>query len=110
MTIKTSDSHPLYATTIDDSQPGHVLLTMAPGKQCAGAYAGGFWKRDVQKDLDQLVSAYNAGMLVCLLEDHELSSLKIPTLIAEASKRSMRPANHVWTRAAATASVGGGGV
>lgn len=87
MTTKTSDSHPLYVTWIDESLPGKVGLTFAPGKHCAGAYAGGFWERDLVKDLDHLVAAYQTGLLVCLLQDHELRSLKIPTLIEEAAKR-----------------------
>ena len=87
MTTKTSDSHPLYVTQIDDSRPGKVGLTFAPGKHCAGAYAGGFWARDLAKDLDHLVAEYKTGLLVCLLEDHELSALKIPSLIDEAAKR-----------------------
>ena len=89
MTTKTSDSHPLYVTWIDESLPGKVGLTFAPGKHCAGAYAGGFWERDLAKDLDHLVAAYDTGLLVCLLQDHELRSLQISTLIEEAFKRMM---------------------
>lgn len=87
MTTKTSDSHPLYVTAIDESRPGRVGLTFAPGKHCAGAYAGGVWKRDLVKDLDHLVAEYRTGLLVCLLEDHELRALHIPTLVEEAGKR-----------------------
>ena len=87
MTTKTSDSHPLYVTWIDESLPGKVGLTFAPGKHCAGAYAGDFWERDLARDLDHLVATYETGLLVCLLEDHELRSLKIPTLIEDAAKR-----------------------
>ena len=85
--IKTSITHPLYTTIIDDSLPGTVSLTMAPGKHCEGLFAGGHWQRDVVTDLDRLVETYNIGLLVCLLEDHELESLQIPHLITEADAR-----------------------
>ena len=85
--IKTSTSHPLYITTIDTSLPGHVSLTIAPGKHCIGLYAGGEWQRDLLIDLDVLVDDFNTGLLVCLLEDHELDSLEIPHLIDEAEAR-----------------------
>lgn len=87
MTSKTSDSHPLYVTTIDRSRPGTVSLTFAPGKRGTGKYADGTWARDLTKDLDRLVTTYQTGLLVCLLEDHELRALKIPALIEEARKR-----------------------
>lgn len=87
MKTKTSDSHPLYVTQIDNSRPGTMGLTFAPGKHCAGAHAGGYWARDLAQDLDHLVAEYKTGLLVCLLEDHELRALKIPTLIDDAAKR-----------------------
>ena len=85
--IKTSITHPLYTTIIDDDLPGTVSLTIAPGKHCHALFAGGEWQRDVVTDLDRLVETYNIGLLVCLLEDHELESLKIPHLITEAEQR-----------------------
>ena len=80
MTIKTSDTHPLSVTWIDESLPGKVGLTFAPGKHCRGAYAGGTWKRDLRKDLDRLAEVHQVGLLVCLLQDHELaSSIRLAT-------------------------------
>jgi protein-tyrosine phosphatase len=87
MTPKTSDTDPLYVTWIDESLQGKVGLTFAPGKRGAGAWAGGVWHRDLKKDLDHLVAAHDVGLLVCLLEDHELRSLEIPTLVDEAARR-----------------------
>lgn len=83
----TSDSHPLYVTVIDTSRPGHVALTFAPGKHDEGNYSGATWARDLRKDLDRLVSEYRTGLLVVLLEDHELAMLAIPDLVTEARKR-----------------------
>ncbi|MCC6622731.1 MAG: dual specificity protein phosphatase family protein [Deltaproteobacteria bacterium] len=84
---KTSDSHPLYVSIIDDSRPGRVGLTFAPGKRSDSAIDGGTWARDLDKDLDRLVSEYRAGLLVSLVEDHELTLLGIPRLVEEAARR-----------------------
>lgn len=73
----TSDSHPLHVTLIDTSRPGHVALTFAPGKHDEGIYSGATWARDLRKDLDRLVSEYRTGLLVVLLEEHELAMLAI---------------------------------
>ncbi len=86
-TIKTSQSHPLYVTWLDDGLPGKVGITMAPGKRGEALYAGGRWERDLTTDLDHLVSAHGAGLLVCLLEDHELAIIGAPALIEEAQRR-----------------------
>ena len=87
MKTATSDTNALYVSWIDESLPGKVGLTMAPGKRGPGAYAGCLWQRDLTQDLDHLVTEYKTGLLVCLLQDHELSFLQIPTLIEEATKR-----------------------
>jgi ADP-ribosylglycohydrolase len=86
-TVRTSQSHPLYVTVIDDALPGRVSITMAPGKRCAGAYAGVQWERDVAADLDHLVENDHITMLVCLLEDDEMRRIGVPHLLDEARKR-----------------------
>jgi len=88
MTTRTSQTHPLYLTLIDDSRPGNVSLTFAPGKHCTSAY-GGCWERDLATDLDQLAT-HETGLLVCLVENHELRSLQIPTLVEDAIARGMQ--------------------
>ena len=87
---KTSITHPIRVDWISENLPGKVGLTFAPGKQAAAKYEGGRWERDLAQDLDRLVQVYGMAMQVCLLEDHELARLKIPTLIEEAAKRGVQ--------------------
>lgn len=89
MTTKTSTTDPIFINWIIDDLPGKVGLTFAPGKHSHSKYGGGRWERDLAADLDKLV-ALGMGMQVCLLEDQELSSLKIPALVDEATKRGVR--------------------
>jgi protein-tyrosine phosphatase len=63
-------------------------MTIAPGK-CGTSLSGATWKRSLQADLDRLVTVEHASMLVCLLEDRELTSLAIPDLIAEARRQGL---------------------
>jgi ADP-ribosyl-[dinitrogen reductase] hydrolase len=83
--MRTSISHPILVNWINSDRAGKVGLTFAPGKQALGI--DGHWHRDLTLDLDRLVETYEAGLLVCLLQDHELEMLNIPTLIADASAR-----------------------
>jgi len=55
---------------------------MAPGKRT------GHWQRDLALDLDQLASE-EVQHLVCLVEDAELISMKIPHLVPEAARRGI---------------------
>lgn len=107
--IKTSKRHPIETTIIDDSLPGTVALTFAPGTSgtarsgedppearpapprtadsSSASDAAGTGQRDVVTDLDVLVNEHAIGLLVCLLEDHELAQLGIEHLIDEAEQR-----------------------
>lgn len=89
MTMKTSDSHPIYVCWILDALPGKVGLTFAPGKRSTSKCSDTRWERDLAKDLDRLV-ADGMRVQVCLLEDHELRRLGIPRLVEEATERGVR--------------------
>ena len=96
MDTKTSLTDPLYVTWLhaepEDAQPGvralrgRVGITFAPGKRSDGLFVRARWERDLALDLDALV-AQQVGLLVCLLEDPELTLLGIPDLIPRASER-----------------------
>lgn len=96
MDTKTSLTDPLYVTWLHaepkDAQPGvrasrgRVGITFAPGKRSDGLFVRARWERDLALDLDALV-AQQVGLLVCLLEDPELTLLGIPDLIVRASER-----------------------
>jgi ADP-ribosylglycohydrolase/protein-tyrosine phosphatase len=96
MDTKTSLTDPLYVTWLhaepDDARPGvralrgRVGITFAPGKRSDGLFVRARWERDLALDLDALV-AQQVGLLVCLLEDPELTLLGIPDLIPRASER-----------------------
>ncbi|MCC6812160.1 MAG: ADP-ribosylglycohydrolase family protein [Deltaproteobacteria bacterium] len=67
---------------------GRLGMTFAPGKHQTSK-SGGRHARDLAVDLDRLVAVYGVDELVCLLEDRELSALKIDALVSEAALRGM---------------------
>ena len=71
------------------SRARQVGLTFAPGKH-AWSKEGPRWERDLAQDLDRLRHHHAATHLVCLLQDAELSSLLIPTLIEDAEKIGLK--------------------
>ena len=75
--IMTSSSDPLRVDWLPQQarKPGRLGLTFAPGKHAAAKYEGGRWERDLGADLDLLVRNLGVQVLVCLLEDHESSTL-----------------------------------
>jgi protein-tyrosine phosphatase len=83
--VKTSVSHPIRGDWISQELPGKIGLTFAPGKHAYARYEGGQWERDLDADLDRLIHTYGMRVQVCLLEDHELAALRIPTLVHAAS-------------------------
>src|SRR5689334_14123639 len=90
MSDKTSLSHPIRVDWIARDLPGSIGLTFAPGKHAQSTYGVGRWKRDLAIDLDDLVSRYKMQVQVCLLEEHELTHLQIPSLVEEATGRGVR--------------------
>ena len=89
MQTRTSDSHPIRVDWLPIPGPGKIGLTFAPGKH-AWSKEGPRWERDLTKDLDRLRHHHAATHLVCLLQDAELSSLLIPTLIEDAEKIGLK--------------------
>jgi protein-tyrosine phosphatase len=90
MNVRTSVSSPLQVAFIESlALPGRLGLTMAPGKK-GSSYYGSPWGRDLDADLERLVSTYRTDLLVSLLEPHEYELLKIPDLLDRARERGMR--------------------
>lgn len=83
---KTSTTNPIMVNWVDDApkRGGKLGITFAPGK--SGSGGDGRWQRDLVTDLKTL-QTLGTDVLVCLLPDHELVHLGIPTLITEASAR-----------------------
>jgi len=76
---RTSATHPIRVALIAPPHGPSVGVTFAPGKVQPNAMSG-VWSRSLEADLDHLARHYNVDDLVCLVEDHELSSLQIETL------------------------------
>src|SRR6478736_1055835 len=86
--LKTSQSDPLQIATIACGPGlGQIGVTFAPGKTQADA-ASGAWQRVLAADLD-VIAAWNAAAVVTLVEDHELTDLRITGLRAEVRRRHM---------------------
>jgi protein-tyrosine phosphatase len=85
---KTSLSHPLeIAELATGTGPGKIGVTFAPGKYDPSGLAGS-WDRDLATDLDRIAD-WGANLVLTLLEDHELTLLRIPNLGHEVLRRNM---------------------
>ncbi len=87
-TTKTSITSPIRVDFLPSPFNGKVGLTLAPGKHQL-SQEGFMWRRDLSLDLDRLVSTFDTDVLICLLEDHELTRLKVPNLVEEAENRGI---------------------
>jgi ADP-ribosyl-[dinitrogen reductase] hydrolase len=76
---RTSNSHPLQIAEVTPA-PGMGLigLTLCPGKQQSWGLTGA-WARDLSVDLGA-IAAWNAAVVVTLVETDELERLKVPIL------------------------------
>ena len=84
----TSTSNPLRIAEIAvGSASGRIGITFTPGKQQPGGLTG-VHRRDLAADLDA-IAAWNAAVVVTLVEAHELDSLGIAALGAEVRRRHM---------------------
>ena len=88
MAVLTSLDSPIGVGWLPVEGPGRLGLTFAPGKKAPGSN-GDHWERDLGADLDRLVLVHGAQVLVPLIEDHELRSLGIEPLVAEAERRGL---------------------
>lgn len=85
---RTSISHPLQIAEICAAPGmGKLGLTLCPGKHQSWGLTGS-WERDLGLDLNT-IEAWDAAVVVTLVEDQELERLKVPTLGAEVADRHM---------------------
>jgi hypothetical protein len=97
MNVRTSVSDRLLVSFIERLPlPGRLGLTMAPGKK-GSSYYGSPWDRDLNADMERLVSAYRTDLLVSLLEPREYALLKVPDLLERARERGMRVSSPRWS-------------
>lgn len=90
----TSESDPIQVDFLPQavlSLPGRLGMTFAPGKRNVGMRA--IWKRDLEMDLTRIRDHYRADLLTTLLEEPEMSYLKIPHLRAIAQEMGIQS---VW--------------
>ena len=87
-TTQISISSPLRIAEIAVGAAGGMVgITFAPGKQQPDGQTAAH-RRDLAADLDT-IAAWNAAVVVTLVEPHELDSLGIPALGAEVRRRHM---------------------
>ena len=92
---KTSLSHPLEITELATGDAhGKIGVTFAPGKYDLSGSAGS-WDRDLTMDLDRIAD-WGAKLVLTLLEDHELTLLRIQNLGHEVLRKKYRmgPPSH----------------
>lgn len=86
---RTSKTHPIEIAAVPVATgTGIVGVTFCPGKKDPGAMTGA-WDRDLETDL-AAIKAWGASALVCLMEMHELKSLKVSGLSQAAEKAGLR--------------------
>lgn len=76
---KTSESHPIDIQFVEGhwgDGKGVLGITFAPGKKQLNAISG-VWNRDLQTDLKRIREHFKIDTIVCLIEDHEFTFLKI---------------------------------
>lgn len=86
--MRTSRTHPLQIATVSAGPGmGRIGITFCPGKKQPTAMTGG-WDRDVCIDIDA-IAAWGASAVVTLIEDHEISALKVDALGETVRNRHM---------------------
>jgi protein-tyrosine phosphatase len=86
--MRTSETHPLRIDLVDAGPGrGQIGITFAPGKHDRHAVSGS-WARNLAQDLDA-IEEWKARAVVTLIEPHEMSQLRIPTLGADIQSRGM---------------------
>lgn len=86
--IRTSATHPLQIAEVRANEHfGLIGITFCPGKYDRYAVTG-IWERDLQADLD-VIEAWNASVVLTLLESEEIQTLKVNELGQEVTKRGM---------------------
>src|SRR5262245_25401839 len=86
---KTSLTHPLQIAAVSGgSQFGRIGITFCPGKFDPYAMSGE-WHRDLALDLD-VVRKWGAAAAVTLLEQEEITRLRVERLNEDVSRRKMK--------------------
>ncbi len=86
--IKTSTTHRLCIATVDLGHDlGSIGITFCPGKKQPYS-ASGPWDRDLDIDLDA-IAAWNAAVVVTLVEQFELEDLQVADLGQRVTDRHM---------------------
>ena len=86
--ILTSANNPLHIAALPAGTGGGLIgVTFAPGKKQPNSVSG-HHDRDLGADLDQ-IAAWNAAIVVTLMEPQELAAVAIPHLGAEVRRRHM---------------------
>ncbi len=86
----TSESHPIRVDVVaDDSLPGRLGLTLAPGKRVVGTITPWSWERDLETDLGDLRKRFGTDVLVSLLRPYEYELLGIRELGDRAQRHGM---------------------
>ena len=91
MAVRTSESDPIRVDFLPADAglgPARLGMTLAPGKKASGV--AGQWERDLGSDLERLVNAHNARVLVSLLEEHEYGALGIADLPTAARNHGLQ--------------------
>ena len=85
---RTSASHPITVSWLDaaDAREGALGLCYCPGKNVVRE--GVRWARDLQRDLQHLISAHGVTVVVCLLSDAELRALGVGRDYCSAVRRA----------------------
>ena len=87
--VRTSASHPIAVDWVEHNVgegSGRLGITFAPGKKARSMF-GKPWDRDLSADLDRLKAFHRVDALVSLIEDFELDTLSIPTLVSDCNQR-----------------------
>lgn len=84
--IRTSSTDPLRIASVACLQ-GAVGITFCPGK-CGSSLHGCAWRRDLALDLDA-IQRWGAGVVITLVEPHELEMLGVPGLGPAVRARGM---------------------
>ena len=86
--MRTSQSHPLQISIVKPGKDtGRIGITFCPGKVQPGAMFGS-WNRDLGLDLDAIAD-WGAVAVVTLVEEHELTTLKVPDMGNQIRARHM---------------------
>jgi hypothetical protein len=85
---RTSETHPLQIAEVRASPShGRIGITFCPGKHDRFASTG-TWERNLGLDVDA-IAAWNAKLVLTLVEPAELTALKVPNLGQEIQRRGI---------------------